>query len=177
MKIFSADAETDGLYGRVWAIGAILVDPEDPRYKYHPTSRIDLSHSFVGQLDPSVVTDPWVIENVVPHVDLPRYDTREELLEGFWQFWLEFGRDEGTVAVADCGHPVESGLFRACVELDLKARCFQGPFPLDELSTLLRARGLDPKLDRRELIGRPDLVAHDPFADAIVAALCWAQVF
>lgn len=161
-KIFSFDAETDGLYGPVWAAGAVVLDETG-----------QLLHGFGGQLDPAVVTDPWTRANVVPVVDLPRHDTREDLLEEFWRFWTAH-RDD-SIAVADCGYPVEAGLFRACVELDVQARWNQGPFPLDELSTMLRAKGLDPKLDRREFVGRPDLTAHDPVADAMVQGLCWVK--
>lgn len=169
-KIFSFDAETDGLYGPVWAIGAVVYDG-DGRWL----------NTFSGQLDPAVVTDEWTREHVVPVVDLARYHNRDQLLEYFWRFWRHNGGDDA-VAVADCGYPVETGLFRACVTFDPEGRRYQGPFPLHELSTLLWSRGLDPKLDRYQFIdrpdlfaGRPDLVPHNPVADAMVQGLCWVK--
>ena len=168
--IFSADAETNGLYGDVWAIGAVtLTQAPDQR-------ETEAAVVFSGQLDPDVVTDPWTWANVVPHVDLPRYDTREHLLDAFWDTWLAHSAASRSVAVADCGYPVETGLYRACVELAPEVRWNQGPFPLHELSTWLLAAGLDPELDRREYVGRTDLVCHNPVADALVQALCWHKV-
>lgn len=160
--VFCFDAETNGLYGEVWAIGAVLLDGDG-----------SFADVFGGQLDPAVVTDPWVIENVVPSVRLPKFESRDELLNAFWQFWAE--RPDGTVCVADIGAPVEAGLLRACVALD-PGRTFEGPYPLHELGTALLMAGIDPDVDRREMAGRPDLDAHNPMHDALVSALCWRQV-
>lgn len=160
VNIFSVDAETDGLYGPVWAIGAVVLDDHGAEVAW-----------FAGQLNPDVVTDPWVRENIVPVVDLPRLPTRQKLLNDFWWFWMEYR--EGALAVADFGAPVEAGLFRACVSLSKKERTFQGPHPLHELGTALLLAGLDPDCDRRELCGRPDLVRHNPVDDAMMAGLCW----
>jgi hypothetical protein len=167
-KLFSFDAETNGLYGEVWAVGAVLLGAARTEAGMFPVT-------FSGQLDPSVVTDPWTREHVVPVVDLPRYETRVELLDTFWAFWL--AHRTGADCVGDFAAPVEAGLFRACVELDVAGRQWNGPYPLHELGTLLLARGLDPELDRREFAGRLDLVAHDPLADAMAQALCWQKAF
>lgn len=162
MKIFSVDAETDGLYGDVWAIGAYAVDDNEDR------------HMFAGQLDPDVVTDPWVRQNIVPIVNRRRFETREDLLNAFWNFWIN--RGGGAIAVADYGAPVESGLFRACVDLDQQARQWQGPYPLHELATALLMAGVDPDVDRREFSERPDLIKHDPLDDAIASGICFQKV-
>lgn len=162
--IFSFDAETDGLYGPVWAIGAVYLDSNG-----HTVA-------FRGQLDPDtdVVTDPWVREHIVPVVDLPRFQTRHDLLNAFWSCWLD--HQGFTIAVADCGAPVEAGLFRACIEIDRAGRQWKGPLPLHELATVLLLAGLDPvETNRREYAGRPDLVQHDPVADALAAGLCWQR--
>lgn len=163
-KVFSFDAETDGLYGPVWAIGAVVLDGSGDG----PAPR------FAGQLDPEVVTDPWVREHVVPVVDLPRYETRVELLDAFWAFWLE--HKTGADCVGDFAAPVEAGLFRACAELDIPGRQWNGPYPLHELGTALLMAGEDPDVDRRKLCGRLDLTPHDPVCDALVSGLCWQRV-
>lgn len=162
-RVFAVDAETDGLYGPVWAIGAVVLD-----------DGVAVTPELGIQLDPAVVTDGWTRKNVVPHVDLPRIDSREGLLNLFWDFWL--ANKEGAEAVADVGTPVEAGLFRACVELDPDSRTFQGPYPLHELATALRMAGMDPDLDRRVALRRMDLVPHNPVDDALGAALMWHQV-
>ena len=103
-------------------------------------------------------------EHIVPVVNLPKYDTPEDLLNAFWDFWME--HREGALALADCGTPVEAGLFRACIELDLDNRLWQGPTPLHELATVFLLKGYDPwETDRRQFAQRSDLVQHDPVDD------------
>jgi hypothetical protein len=169
-KVFSFDAETDGLYGPVWAIGAAVRIPATE-------TSIEGAHIFAGMIDPTdeVVTDPWVRENIVPVVNLPKFESRADLLNAFWEFWIEH-KDEA-VAVADCGVPVEAGLFRACVELDLASRLWEAPAPLHELATAFLLKGHDPwDTNRREFAGRDDLVQHDPVDDSIAALLCWEKL-
>jgi hypothetical protein len=159
-EIFSFDAETDGLYGPVWAIGAVVYDDAD-----------GVTDAFSGQLDPGVVTDSWVRDHIVPVVHLPRYDHRDQLLDAFWAFWEKhrlYAR-----CVADFGAPVEAGLFRACIERDLPGRQWSGPYPMHELGTALLLAGVDPDVNRREYARAPHLVPHDPVDDAVAAALCW----
>lgn len=162
MKIFSVDAETDGLYGSVWAIGAVVLDGETEIER------------FEGQLDPAYVTDEWVTKNIVPVVELKLYEDYIELLNTFWKFWMKW-RDE-TVCVADFGAPVEAGLFRACVGFNRQERNWLGPYPMHELGTLLLIRGLDVDINRRELANRPELVRHNPVDDALASGLCWQKL-
>ena len=162
-RIFSVDAETNGLYGAVWAIGAVVLE-----------GRTEVAE-FKGQISAEHVTNPWVRENIVPVVDLPMYDGGYELLEAFWEFWM--AHRESTLCVADFGAPVEAGLFKACVLHDLFGRQWLGPYPMHELGTALLLAGLDPDgLNRREYAGRPDLVQHNPYDDALAAGLSWQRV-
>ena len=165
-KIFSVDAETDGLYGQVWAIGAVVLQIDEDWSEGRAV--------FSGMIDPVAVRDPWVRENIVPVVDLPRYKDRVELFEAFWSFWLQHRGD--SICVSDFGAPVEAGLFRACIERDLENHMWLGPYPMHELGTALLLTGRDPDTNRRELAGKPDLVQHDPVDDAIAAAYCWKRV-
>ncbi|KPM55660.1 hypothetical protein ACG83_10240 [Frankia sp. R43] len=164
--IFAVDAETNGLYGPVWAIGAVVLDPEAGAVR----------SVFRGQISPGEVTDDWTRKHVVPVVDLPRYSSRAELLEAFWGFWEGHRGEERASAVADVGAPVEAGLFRACVERHPAARWDRGPYPLHELASALWMAGFDPDIDRRAFCGRADLTPHDPVDDATLAALCWARL-
>lgn len=159
MKIFSVDAESDSLYGEIWAIGACVIDDSGVR------------DEFEGQIDPSFVTDPWVRENIVPVVDLPLFESGLALLNAFWDFWMKYRED--SLCVADFGAPVEAFLFRCAVEINPAARMWQGPYPMHELGTALLLADLDPDINRRELAGRPELVQHNPLDDAIAAGLCW----
>lgn len=160
-RVFAVDAESDGLYGEVWAVGAVVLD--------HGTE-ID---RFAAMIDPAVhVTTEWVRRHVVPVVDLPLLDDRRELLERFWQFWLT--HRESAICVADFGAPVEAHMFRACVEGNAE-RAMLAPYPLHELGTALLLAGVDPDIDRRVFAHRPDLVSHDPVDDALLTGLCWER--
>lgn len=164
--IFSVDAETDGLYGPVWAIGAVVYDPN--------SDGDGVIDAFEAQIDPAEhVTNQWVRDNIVPVVDLPRLPDRPALLEAFWAFWERY-RDS-TLCLADFGAPVEAGLFRACIERDLDTRQWRGPYPLHELGSVLAAGRVDPDVDRREYAEAPHLIPHNPVDDAVAAVLCWRR--
>lgn len=71
----SVDAETNGLYGEVIAIGAVLCGPDGVELDYFSDVRVS---------DPSKL-DPWVRENVYPRIKnmLSRNDYGD-MLDGFW---------------------------------------------------------------------------------------------
>ena len=132
-NVFYFDAETDGLYGAVWAIGAVVQTHDG----------VEIAR-FAGQVDPSDLTDGWVRENIAAHIKLPR-------------------------------SPVESGLFRACVEDSPAERTWEGPYPLHEVATLLLAAGIDPDIDRVEFSGLTGLTKHNPIDDSLASAACWRK--
>lgn len=162
MKIFGVDAETDGLLGPVWAIGAAIIDEKGN----------EIDH-FCGQLDSKLVKDPWVIRNVVPVVQLPQYRSLRELCDEFWTFWLKYR--SVVVCVADTKHPVEIGLFRSLL-LDDPARIKFGPIPIHEVATarLLAQRSLN--LDGIMVPGIEHATPHNPLDDARIAAHTFYQV-
>ncbi len=166
-KIFSLDAEVDGLYGSSFAIAV--------------TVRVDGQETvrFVGRIPDSVVHDDWVMKNVMPALAgmAVTHSSSEELEEAFWAFWV--AQKEGAIVIAHCGSPVESGLFRRCVERNLDERAFAGPYPcLHDVGTLLLALGEDAGsvdgYNKRNGIAVPfDGVSHHPMYDAAAAAVAW----
>lgn len=160
---FSLDAETDGLYGDVWAIGAVVADGSG-----------EIVATFAGQIDPASVSNEWVRENVVPFVSLPRYESARALRDAFWAFWL--AHRECATCIADFGSPIESGLFRTCVADDPDARQWLGPYPLHEVGTALLCAGIDADIDRVEFSGLLGLVKHNPVDDARASLACWMRV-
>lgn len=170
MHIFSVDAEVDGLYGRAFAIAV--------------TVRIDGREvaKFEGRTPDSIVADSWVRENVLPAIAsmAVTHDSSDALEEAFWSFWL--AHREGVTVIAHCGTPVESGLFRRCVERDLDARKWQGPYPcLHDVGTLLMVAGDDPSSVDKYLAKHAITVtfagaAHHPMYDALAAALAWERL-
>ena len=163
MKIFSFDAETDGLYGDIFAIGAVVLDESGI-----------IIDTFAGKACEESVSNAWVKENVLPYtVDLKQYASRQELREQFWSFYMRY-REE-SICVADIMHPVESLLMRLCVQDNPEDREFKGPYPLYDLSTLLLACVVDPLAERRELIEYKEGNGHNPLDDATVSGLCFLK--
>lgn len=162
MNTFCVDAETDGLYGDVWAIGAVVANESG-----------DIIATFAGQIEYTGQNE-WVLQNVAPYVDLPRYASARALRDAFWAFWL--AHRDGAICIADFGAPVESGLFAACVADDLAARQWLGPYPLHEVETALVCNSVNSDIDRFEFSGLTGLAKHNPVDDARASLACWQKV-
>ncbi|HEX6461817.1 MAG TPA: hypothetical protein VFZ58_00900 [Candidatus Saccharimonadales bacterium] len=166
-NIFSFDAERTRLVEPTllghWAVGAVVMRPD----------RV-VVEEFAGMVDPAALkVNKFVEEQVVPYVHLPEYVSREDMLNAFWDFWMDHGGNRA-IAVADFGAPVEGTLFAAAQALDLDRREYAGPYPLHELGTRLLDAGIDPDVNRIAFAGQGNnFTKHDPRDDAIVAAHCW----
>jgi hypothetical protein len=168
MKVFSCDAEVNGLYGHSFAIAAIVRE-----------DGVEVAR-FEGRVGDEYVSNPWVIENVLPALQgMPvTHESPEALEEAFWAFWME--HREGAEAIAQFGSPVESGLFRRCVERNLDERAFQGPYPLHEVGTALLLAGevadsVDAYLEKYD-VEKPAGSPHHPGYDAECAAWAWEML-
>ena len=166
-KIMSVDAETNGLYGPVVAIAAII----------YSTGGYELQ-SFEGRTPDETVTNAWCRENVLPAIAsiTKVYGTEGELLEAFWAFWMKH-KDDSAI-IAHCAHPVETGMFRKCVERDLPEREFQGPYPfIHEVGQLLDLLGHDgASVDsyiKRNGLNTPAGMVHNPRYDAEAAYVAY----
>ena len=156
--LLSIDAEIDGLYGEAFAIGAVVLSTSG-----------EVLDTFVGKAEEERIKSAWVRENSLPYLlDLPAYNTREQLHEAFWAFYLRWR--ERCVILADVPYPVEAGLLRQCVTKDLSTRAELSPFPLIDLASVLYAHGLDPLIDRMDFCGKQGR-RHHPLDDAIISGL------
>lgn len=170
-KVFSFDAEVNGLYGPSFAI-AVTVRQDGAEIA-----------QFSGRVPDSVVSDGWVRDNVLPALkEMPiTHSTSEELEEAFWQFWME--HKDGATVIAHCASPVETGLFRRCVERDLDARQWSGPYPaIHDVATILLLLGEEPdsvdSYNKSHGVKVPFTGAtHHPMYDAVAAAICWERAF
>lgn len=134
--VISIDVESNGLHGDAFAIGGVLLD-----------ERGVVQQLFEGRCPILGPVDAWVEKNVIPVLrTMPETDqTPLAMRDRFWT-WLTNTRAEfpQAILVADCGWPVEAGMFLACIRDDPAARGGGGPYPLHEVATLLLAAGLDP---------------------------------
>lgn len=162
MRLISFDAESNGLHGAAFAIGAVMIEG-------------DVVSEFFARCPIDGPVDPWVAEHVLPALSdaSVTHDTAREMRDAFW-LWLA-SRKAGAVIVCDCGWPVEAGLLSACVADD-PARAFAGPYPLHEVATLLLAAGMDPLGNYADkVLNEAERAAHrphHPVDDARLSALC-----
>lgn len=159
VKILSFDCESDGLYGRIFAVGGCLL---------HESGYIDTFYSRM-EYTPK---EPWVQQNVLPVLDPPTCEDWTTLKRDFWQ-WFQRCRQGADIWV-DGGFPIETHFMRGCVDLftvghdKMKA----SPYPLNEVMTLFLARGLDPMIKRADFLNTSEFLEHHPTDDAVVSAKC-----
>lgn len=172
MKVFSFDAESNGLWGTAFAIGAIVYDE----------GGIEIAR-FVGRLPDTAVTDKWARENVLPNTaDIPVTHSYEALLASFAEFYMK--HKVNADIIAHMGVPVEAKLL-----WDMHSKGFignwDGPYPFLDVATALKAKGEDPtsvdKYNERHglMAGRPEaegLATHHPLYDSVAAAVAYMNL-
>lgn len=158
MKIISIDAETNGLWGKPFAIGAVL---------YEDGEEID---SFFARIPDNNVNVQWCIDNVLPVLAPVTHETRYDMYEAF-ALWYNLHRKDATV-LWHMGHVVEAFLFRELVINDYLGE-WDAPYTPIEVSEVLRMQGFAP--DSVDTYATAHgIVAegktHDPVYDARIAA-------
>ncbi|NTV22458.1 MAG: hypothetical protein HGB03_02710 [Candidatus Yonathbacteria bacterium] len=170
MKIFSFDAETNGLWGQAWAIGALVYDENG----------VEIAR-FEARLPESVVTDQWSRENTLPQVQgiTVTHEDYSSMLRDFATFYMA-NKGEADVVV-HMGYIVEAKLLRDMHELDLIGD-WDGPFPLYDVSGNLQAAGADPtSVDKFVAkhglsVGEFEGGTHNPLYDSAVAAAVYRHL-
>jgi len=163
MKTFSFDAETNGLWGQAFAIGALVYDEDG--------NEID---RFVARLSYEHVTDQWVVDNVLPEVkSIPvTHVNYISMLNDFSAFYIN--HKEGADIIVHMGMPVESRLLIDMHDLGLIGDR-DGPFPLIDVAGNLDQAGEDPTsvdayCKKHQLhIGEFEGGEHNPLYDSAVA--------
>lgn len=185
--VFSFDCESNGLYGECWSVGITIIK----RLNMQPIVRYLL---IVDPID--MVTDNWVIENVIPAISVPTekksiiYDNvnknvpikkylhsnTKKMRNKFWNIWMKYKNK--SICVVDCGIPVESHFLFHCVYDDLENRMWNAPFPAHEVATMFYANGLDAiNTDRNKYSGLNNLLKHNPEHDAYASGICWCKLY
>lgn len=144
MKILSIDAEVNGLYGQIFAIGAIYKDTETKE-----ETRYVKKVSIVEEIN------PWVEQNVLPNlegieildktVDHDVFGVEKLLLKDFIKFYNEC-KEKAGVKLKVIGHmvcPVEASIFIKARKYKL-IEDFDGPYPLHDVASMLLMVGSDP---------------------------------
>jgi hypothetical protein len=177
-KVFSFDAETNGLYGQAFSVAAITYDKEGREL-----------NRFVGRCPIEEDVDGWVAENVLPQMEgIPEtHSSYEELLKAFVDFYKaeviiqgEWGpTPDGEVdVIVHCGVPVEARLFIDAVKAGLLGM-FEGPLPLKDVGTLPGIgssvdsynKEFDLTIDPEQLVGG----THNPLYDSAAAFAAYSH--
>ncbi len=165
-KILSFDAETNGLWGQAFSIGAVLFADGV------------IVEKFIGRCPIEEDVDGWVAENVIPEMaGIPvNYSSYEELLRAFME-WRST-RKENAIELVHMGVPVEARLFLDAHKLGIIGD-WDGPYPLVDCSAIPEigdsvdgynaAHGISP--DAAELEGG----THNPLYDSVAAAVAYGH--
>lgn len=166
-KIFSFDAETNGLWGQAFAIGALVYNEKGEEIA-----------RFVGRCPIEGPVNDWVEKNVLPQMaGIPvTNESYDALLADFAKFYMANKADADVIV--HVGVPVEAGLLRDMHDRGLIGD-FDGPFPLIDLAGNLQQVGEDP-ISVDSYLKKYDLTVsefeggtHNPLYDSAVAV----QVF
>lgn len=161
-KVFSFDAETDGLWGQPFAVAAIVYENGAE------------TASFIARLSEGIVRNEWVRDNVLPTIAgiAPTHETYEAMLRDFAAFYLTHKQD------ADCichmGYIVEAHLLREMHRLGFIGD-WDAPYPLYDVSGNLQSSGEDPTsvdayAQKYGLQVSDYGTTHNPFYDCEIAA-------
>lgn len=172
MKVFSFDAETNGLWGNAFAISVAVY--EDGK----------LVNSFTAYLGPDGVTDGWVKDNVLPKLEgLDKtHDDYEAMLAAFAEFYK--ANKDGADVIAHMGVPVEAKLLLDAHQKGLIGD-WDGPYPFLDVASVLKAKGYDPtSVDSYNMeFGLMDqvseaegLATHHPLYDSVAAARAYMHL-
>lgn len=171
-KIFSFDAETNGLWGDAFAVSAAVY--QDSK----------LAASFTAYLGAEGVTNEWVRDNVLPKLEglTKTHDSYDSMLSAFADFYK--ANKDGADIIAHMGVPVEAKLL-----LDMHSKGFigdwDGPLPFLDVAGVLKTSGYDPTsvdkyIEKHGLLaGRSEaegLATHHPLYDSIAAALAYMHL-
>jgi hypothetical protein len=162
-KIISIDAETDGLWGRPFAVAMTVYDEKD--------KEID---KFISMQKYAPITDNWVLENVIPALSdiTPDAESYLDLLEKSAEFYMK--HKENATVICHVGHIVEANLIREWHDNGFIGD-WDAPYPLIDVSAMLQLLGEDPvsvdAFAKKYCIYTTDYgTTHNPLYDCEVAA-------
>ena len=168
-KILSFDAETNGLWGKAFSIGAVVyIDGAE-------------AETFVARCPIEGEVNGWVAENVLPQMtDIAiTHSDYSAMLAAFAEFYLANKADADIIV--HMGVPVESRVIQDMHDLGFIGD-WDAPYPLIDIAGCLAQAGFDPTLvdgyNRDHNITVPADIGgtHNPLYDSRAAALCYINL-
>jgi hypothetical protein len=177
--LLSVDAESWGVMGDIFWIGAVVYDEEGKEVGAFSASVDPFLCSQAEPEDTDLLersnTRVWLTANVFPHMKyrmhLPN-GTIASLRDGFWA-WFQAVRANGEVhLLADCGLCIESRLLVDAIK-DKPERLSEAPWFVHDVATALHIAGRDPTGTYARRAN--EVPAHDPVCDARQTARLFAE--
>ncbi|HSH31594.1 MAG TPA: hypothetical protein VK963_02915 [Candidatus Saccharimonadales bacterium] len=168
-KLLSIDIESNGLHGKAFAIGAVVM-----RLDGTVIDEFSARCSIAGELD------PWVEKHVLPVLgEFPQtHRSARVMRDDFWS-WYKQAKDQADYMMVDNGYPVEARFLISCQDDDIDERYWDHFFPLLDLSSMLLQVGVKPLAVRYRFVadqlGDEPILQHNPRWDAWVSALAAAK--
>jgi len=166
--LISVDAETDGLWGKPFAIGAKAYKEKGDGYS--------CVADFYACCSTGVKNE-WVRENVLPNLE-NTHASADEVLQEFSKLYLET-KDKGYTVLWHMGHVVEAYLFRLLVEKGYIGE-WDAPYTPIEVSEHLRQRGFAPDCVDAYVetfqLAKSDGCTHNPLFDCAQAMSVYAHL-
>ncbi len=156
------DVESIGIHGEGFAVGGLILLRGEISNEFRFWCNPELASGTIGDLD-------WVKKNV-PR--LTSYATNSDTCSVRHSFWRMYKKLQklcpGLLMAGECVWPVEANFLTACIKDGSENRCWQGPYPLYDITSIMLAAGMDPmkKYDRKP----NELPEHDPLCDARLSA-------
>ena len=164
-KVFSFDAETNGLWGQAFSVAAVVRE-EDGSIK-----------EWIGRCPIEGETNSWVKNNVLPEMEGIKvsHESYENLLRDFMKFYME--NKEGADIIVHMGIPVESKLFIDAHDKGIIGD-WDAPFPLIDISALPEIGTSVDSFNEKNGIVVPDLTGktHNPLYDSYAALFAYEKV-
>lgn len=161
MKIFSFDAETNGLWGEAFSIAAVVMEDGI------------VAKTFLGRCPIDGEINPWVAKNVLPKMKNIKTNSRSymDMLKSFSEFYLE--NKEDAHVIVHVGFPVETKILHGMQRFGF-IRDWDAPFPLVDISAIPEiGTSVDNYNKERNLEVLCSSGCHNPLYDATAAAVAY----
>ena len=163
-KIFSFDAETNGLWGQAFSIAAVLQNEDGKTIE------------FLGRCPIQENINPWVAENVLPQMeDVPEnYSSYKELLKAFTAFYMD--NKDGADIIVHMGLPVEAKLFIDAHNMGIIGD-WDAPYPLIDICAFPEVGTSVDSYNRDNGIEVPFMGStHNPLYDSYAALAAYKNI-
>jgi hypothetical protein len=172
------DVESVGLQGEGFAVAYCVYDIEGEALEWrlyacdrnlaNPMQRPSFfsDREYEERFEELVRVDrEWIQENV-PALQV-NCDSPRQVRQRFWEDWMRLKNNLDVTLWAWCGWPVEARFLIQCVEDDIMNRQWEGPFPLHEITTLVKFSGCNVEKENPKDF---NYIKHHPMSDVSFSA-------